>query len=215
MHGLHTKVLLLFRFRSRECAADRCHELAAGAGLPPRATRIFEPRGSTQKTWSRSWDRRKTESLSGYRLGVAFGSTAVTARMGKLQAIVSLRAAGYCQAVLRTWFDELGNWMEVRIRRHQAIRDDLVSVLRELRRARPSAARWLGSYLFPRLPQLSIPHRDFVKALRVQANVTVTPGLEFSPHATCSSVRLNFSQDHNSALDALARLKQLAERYRN
>lgn len=48
----------------------------------------------------------KTESLSGYRLGTAFGSKEVIARMEKLQAIVSLRAAGYSQAVLRGWFDE-------------------------------------------------------------------------------------------------------------
>lgn len=34
----------------------------------------------------------KTESLSGYRLGVAFGSAAIIERMEKLQAIVSLRA---------------------------------------------------------------------------------------------------------------------------
>lgn len=34
----------------------------------------------------------KTESLSGYRLGVAFGSAAIVERMERLQAIVSLRA---------------------------------------------------------------------------------------------------------------------------
>jgi aspartate/methionine/tyrosine aminotransferase len=154
----------------------------------------------------------KTESLSGYRLGVAFGSAAVIARMEKLQAIVSLRAAGYCQAVLRTWFDEPAGWMDVRIRQHQAIRDDLISALRELEGATVRVPM-AGSYLFPRLPPLSIPHGDFVRALRTQADVTVTPGLEFSPHAS-DSVRLNFSQDHNNALDAIARLKQLAERYR-
>ena len=47
----------------------------------------------------------KTESLSGYRLGVAFGAAHLIDRMEKLQAIVSLRAPGYSQAVLRTWFD--------------------------------------------------------------------------------------------------------------
>ena len=37
----------------------------------------------------------KTESLSGYRLGVAFGAAHIVDRMEKLQAIVSLRAPGY------------------------------------------------------------------------------------------------------------------------
>ena len=57
----------------------------------------------------------KTESLSGYRLGVAFGASHLVDRMEKLQAIVSLRAPGYSQAVLRTWFAEPAEWMQERI----------------------------------------------------------------------------------------------------
>ena len=154
----------------------------------------------------------KTESLSGYRLGVAFGSKAVIARMEKLQAIVSLRAAGYSQAVLRGWFDEPEGWMNDRIRQHQAIRDDLLAVLRACDGvfARTPQA---GSYLFPRLPKLAINPADFIKALRVQAGVVVTPGTEFSPH-TADSVRLNFSQDHNAAVAAAQRIVALIERYR-
>src|SRR5699024_5040194 len=67
----------------------------------------------------------KTESLSGYRLGVAFGSAKIIERMEKLQAIVSLRASGYNQAVLNVWFDEPKGWMKDRIAQHQAIRDSL------------------------------------------------------------------------------------------
>jgi len=155
----------------------------------------------------------KTESLSGYRVGVAFGSKTVINRMEKLQAIVSLRAGGYSQAVLRTWFDEPAGWMEERIRQHQAIRDDLLAFLR----ATPGiAARTpdAGSYLFPRLPELAVSHADFVRILRLQAGVTVTPGTEFSPH-TGNSVRLNFSQDHEGAVDAVRRLVTLVERYRS
>ncbi|NRG18985.1 pyridoxal phosphate-dependent aminotransferase [Rhizobiales bacterium] len=154
----------------------------------------------------------KTESLSGYRLGVAFGSSRIIARMEKLQAIVSLRAAGYSQAVLRGWFDEPVGWLEERIRKHQAIRDGLVNVLRGMEGAfvRPSMA---GSYLFPQLPDLAVSYSDFVKILRLQAGVIVTPGTEFSPH-TANSVRLNFSQDHEAAVAAVERLALLVERYR-
>ncbi|MGI6245902.1 MAG: pyridoxal phosphate-dependent aminotransferase [Pseudochelatococcus sp.] len=154
----------------------------------------------------------KTESLSGYRLGVAFGAPEIIARMEKVQAIVSLRAAGYSQAVLRCWFREPTGWLEDRIRRHQAIRDDLLRVLRGIDGAfvrTPQA----GSYLFPRLPALRMSGTDFVKALRIQAGVVVTPGIEFSPHAG-NSVRLNFSQDHSAALAAVERLAALVERYR-
>ena len=154
----------------------------------------------------------KTESLSGYRLGVAFGAAHLIDRMEKLQAIVSLRAPGYSQAVLRGWFDESPAWMAERTAQHQAIRDDLMRIFRSvpgLAIRTPEA----GSYLFPRLPALSLPLHQFVRALRVQAAVTVTPGTEFSPDAT-DSIRLNFSQNHDAAVKAVERIAQMIARYR-
>ncbi len=70
-----------------------------------------------------------------------------------------------------------------------------------------------GSYLFPRLPDLTVAPADFVRILRLQAGVVVTPGTEFSPHSA-KSVRLNFSQDHAAALKAVERMVELIERYR-
>lgn len=153
----------------------------------------------------------KTESLSGFRLGVAFGSAKVIERMEKLQAIVSLRAAGYSQAALSTWFHEPEGWMEQRIAQHEAIRDDLLKVFRDA--GLPTATPQAGSYLFPELPELVVSPEVFVRLLRVQAGVTVTPGSEFSPHTT-SSIRLNFSQDHRAAVDAAHRIVEMVERYR-
>lgn len=154
----------------------------------------------------------KTESLSGYRLGVAFGSKEIITRMEKLQAIVSLRAGGYSQAVLRTWFNEPEGWMAQRIREHQAIRDDLLKVFRSVAGidVRTSEA---GSYIFPKLPKMSVSGSDFVRILRLQTGVIVTPGTEFSPYSE-DSVRLNFSQDHAAAIAACERLVTLADRYR-
>lgn len=154
----------------------------------------------------------KTESLSGYRLGVAFGSPQIVTRMEKLQAIVSLRAPGYSQAVLRGWFAEPEGWMTDRIARHQAIRDDLVARFAAIPGCTVRAPE-AGSYLFPRLPALTITPAQFVRALRLQAGVTVTPGTEFSPHCA-DSIRLNFSQDHAAAVAAVDRLAALVERYR-
>jgi aspartate/methionine/tyrosine aminotransferase len=154
----------------------------------------------------------KTESLSGYRLGVAFGPSHLVDRMEKLQAIVSLRAPGYSQAVLRTWFAEPAGWMQDRIVKHASLRDDLLkafATVSGLRVRTPQA----GSYLFPRLPKLSLPLHDFVRALRVQAGVTVTPGTEFSPDAT-DSIRLNFSQNHDAAVAAAERIATMVARYR-
>lgn len=154
----------------------------------------------------------KTESLSGYRLGVAFGSAKIIERMEKLQAIVSLRAGGYSQAVLKDWFNEPEGWMAERIAAHQAIRDDLVALFRSVDgvRVRPTEA---GSYLFPQLPPLTVNIHDFVKALRLQADVIVTPGTEFGPQFT-DSFRINFSQDRQAAVDAVKRTITMIERYR-
>ena len=54
---------------------------------------------------------------------------------------------------------------------------------------------------------------EFVRLLRSQAGVVVTPGSEFSPHHD-DSVRLNFSQDHARAVAAVERMIELAERSR-
>lgn len=154
----------------------------------------------------------KTESLSGYRLGIAVGAPEVITRMEQLQAIVSLRAPGYGQAVLRSWFDEPQGWLQERIDAHQRIRDELVALLRA---ADGFAVRVpeAGSYVFPRLPELAVPVLDLVRLLRVQAQVTVTPGTEFGPHHG-HSVRLNFSQDHARTVAAVQRMVELTQRYR-
>jgi len=152
----------------------------------------------------------KTESLSGFRLGVAFGTAELVDRMEKLQAIVSLRAAGYNQAALRTWFCEPQGWLTARIKAHQEIRDDLLGVFR--RGGMATVTPQAGSYLYPQLPGMEIGLHDFVRLLREQAAVIVTPGTEFAPH-DIDRIRLNFSQDHQAAVDAASRIVQLAKRY--
>lgn len=153
----------------------------------------------------------KTEFLSGFRLGAAYGSPAMIQRMEKLQAIVSLRAAGYCQAALRSWFSEPEGWMTERVRAHQAIRDDIMAVLRGIPGVRARMTEG-GSYLFPQLPPLKLGLQDFIDALRVQANVIVTPGTEFGPYS--DSFRVNFSQDHAAAVAAMERVAAMIARYR-
>lgn len=154
----------------------------------------------------------KTESLSGFRLGVAVGPARLVERMEKLQAIVSLRAAGYGQAALRTWFSEPDGWMDERVAQHQAIRDDIVAVLDAVGdiQTRPTEG---GSYLFPTLPALRLGIVDFCKALRLQAGVSVTPGTEFGPAFT-RSFRINFSQDREAAVAAMRRTIEVVDRYR-
>lgn len=195
----HGVTVIVDQLYSRLLFPGRTYTHLCAAGMDPqRVVTIMGP--------------SKTESLSGFRLGVAFGAPQIIGRMEKLQAIVSLRAPGYCQAVLHTWFAEPDGWLAERIAQHQAIRDDLLAVfcaVDGMAVRTPEA----GSYLFPQLPPLSVPLIEFVRRLRVEANVTVTPGTEFSPHAI-DSIRLNFSQNHYRALLAAERIASMVERYR-
>ena len=98
--------------------------------------------------------------------------------MERLQAIVSLRAAGYNQSVLDTWFNEPPGWLEDRIRGHEAIRDELLGIFNagKLQTVCPQA----GEVVFcsPQLPELSVDLHTFVRLLRYQANAVVTPGTD-------------------------------------
>lgn len=154
----------------------------------------------------------KTESLSGFRLGAAFGSASIIERMEKLQAIVSLRAGGYNQAVLRKWFSEPLQWMNQRIEAHREIRDSIIDVLLSCKGVYVRATDG-GSYIFPKIPPLTVSMEDFIKILRIHANVIVTPGTEFGPSFT-DSFRMNFSQDKNAAIEATKRIVEMIERYR-
>ncbi len=153
----------------------------------------------------------KTESLSGFRLGTAFGTPRLIDRMEQLQAIVSLRAAGYNQGVLNTWFLEPSGWLKKRICEHEAIRDDLLKIFRAA--YFPTATPQAGSYLFPQLPSLGVETETFVRLLRYQAGVTVTLGTEFAPRLK-NNIRLNFSQNHAAATAAAERIVYMVGIYR-
>lgn len=154
----------------------------------------------------------KTESLSGFRLGVAFGSSSIIERMEKLQAIVSLRAGGYNQAVLKQWFSEPPEWMNQRVEAHREIRDRMIEILLSCNGVKVRETDG-GSYIFPKVPPLTVNMSDFIKILRIHANVIVTPGTEFGPSFT-DSFRMNFSQDKNAAIHATKRIVEMIERYR-
>ncbi|GHV27472.1 aspartate aminotransferase [Clostridia bacterium] len=154
----------------------------------------------------------KTESLSGFRLGAAFGSSSMIERMEKLQAIVSLRAAGYCQAVLKTWFSEPDGWIAARTAAHQTIRDEIIAEFQAVEGFRVRKTEG-GSYLFPQMPDLSLSAVEFAKALRHLASVSVTPGTEFGSQFT-DSFRINFSQDRRAAVQAIQNIIEIVNRYR-
>lgn len=154
----------------------------------------------------------KTESLSGYRLGAAFGTAEIIDRMEKLQAIMALRCSGYNQAVFLTWFNEPEGWMEARVAAHKEIRDAIMEKLSGVPgvSAKPTEG---GSYLFVTIPELDVSLHQFIRIVRELAGVIVTPGTEFGPQYI-HQFRINFSQDKEKAVAAIERLLTVMERYR-
>ncbi len=155
----------------------------------------------------------KTESLSGFRLGTAFGTSWIIERMEKLQAIVTLRCPGYCQYVFKCWFNEPEGWLADRIAQHQAIRDDLIALVRSHEGCSVRKTEG-GSYIFPTLPPMDVSISDFAKIVRKLTGVVITPGTEFGPQFT-HSFRVNFSQDRKNSANAIDRVLQVMERYRS
>ena len=154
----------------------------------------------------------KTESLSGFRLGAAYGTAEIIERMEKLQAIMALRCSGYNQAVFHTWFHEPDGWMAARVNAHREIRDAILEVISTVPgvSARPTDG---GSYLFVEIPELEVSLHQFIRIVREMANVTLTPGTEFGPQFL-HEFRINFSQDKTKAVDAMKRVFAVMDRYR-
>lgn len=149
----------------------------------------------------------KTESLSGFRVGVAVGAPHVIDRMEKLQALVSLRASGYSQAVLRCWFSEPSGWMDQRVNEHQSIRDDLHARFHATSGVSVRLTEG-GSYMFPQLPPLRISDGEFRALLQRDHGIIVTPGNEFGSGYD-RSIRLNFSQQRDGAAKAVSIICEL------
>ena len=87
--------------------------------------------------------------------------------------------------MLRTWFEEPAGWMNERIAGHQAIRDDLIRILRGVPGLAVRAPRPAATCSAP--AALAVSLHDFVRILRAQAGVTVTRAPNSAPTPTTAS----------------------------
>jgi len=148
----------------------------------------------------------KTESMSGYRVGVAVGPAPIVDAMERVLSLTSLRTGGYSQQVLRHWMADDDTWLAERTAAHEAIRDDLVARLRAIRGV--SVAPPAGSsYVFPDASGTAAGSNDHDLALALKdAGVLVSPGYQFGPSGR-GRFRINFSQDAGRLAVALDRME--------
>lgn len=147
----------------------------------------------------------KTESLSGYRLGVGVAPTEIIERMEDIQSIAALRAPAYAQHVLSHWIAEDRDYVSDRIAQYAHLRDVTVEILNNSGLFEVIASRGT-SYLFPKV-LTSASTQQVALALKEQAGVVVNPGYQFGPRGD-GHIRLCIAQDESVWRDRLERMIQ-------
>jgi aspartate/methionine/tyrosine aminotransferase len=158
----------------------------------------------------------KTESMSGYRLGVAVAQSQIINSMESILSMTSLRTAGYAQHALTHWLAEDGGWLEERVMLHQEIRDYLVQALSTIPGVTVSKPGG-SSYIFPSMSETESINgnhyeNDFVFTQDLKlAGVLVSPGYQ-SGIAGRGHFRINFSQNFELIKTSVPRIQKLVKK---
>ncbi|MGW1076092.1 aminotransferase class I/II-fold pyridoxal phosphate-dependent enzyme [Streptomyces sp. NPDC002537] len=145
----------------------------------------------------------KTESLSGYRLGVVVAPPRLADAMEDVLALMALRAPAYAQHVLTPWLRHDHAWVAARVRELRALRDMTVERLREVPylTVRPQAGT---AYLFPDVSALRLPDEQIAARLVRDARILVSPGYQFGPTGR-GHFRICYARDERQWAHALER----------
>jgi aspartate/methionine/tyrosine aminotransferase len=122
----------------------------------------------------------KTESLSGYRVGVVIGPEDVVGHAEDVLSCMALRAPAYAQHLLTRWLVDDEEFVARRLHELAALRDHTVARLREtnhLTITPPPAT----AYLFLDVRHLDLPDPELAARLIRDARVSVSPGYQFGP----------------------------------
>lgn len=146
----------------------------------------------------------KTESLSGYRLGVVVGPADLMPRLENVLSIVSLRAPAYAQHLLPIWLTEDHDWLAERLPEFAALRTMTIDRLRRLPwlKLEPQAGT---AYVWPDVSALKMKDLAIAQALMKEAAVLVSPGYQFGVQGD-GHFRLCYARDEKEWADALDRM---------
>lgn len=134
----------------------------------------------------------KTESLSGYRLGVAVAPAAAIDLMEDLQSVTALRAPAYAQHLLRHWLKDDQEFVAKRVKEYENLRDMTATRLSASSVLRPMHS-WGTAYIYPDLVN-GMSAREASLLLKREAGLVVNPGYQFGQSGE-RSLRLCFAQD--------------------
>ncbi len=143
----------------------------------------------------------KTESLSGYRLGLAIAPSTLVDRMEDVQSCTALRAPAYAQHVLTHWLAEDQEYLTTRIKEYQQLRDTTVKTINDSSVMRVRACEG-SAYVFPEILTGASDQQVAIE-LKRRAGIVVNPGYQFG-EAGLGHLRLCFAQDESAWESALA-----------
>ncbi|GAF50029.1 aminotransferase class I/II-fold pyridoxal phosphate-dependent enzyme [Rhodococcus wratislaviensis] len=146
----------------------------------------------------------KTESLSGYRLGVVVAPPAVLEAAEDVLSLTALRAPGYAQHVLKGWLVDDVEWIADRIQQLQGLRALSIKHLSQLDWI-TLAPQQGTAYLFPDVTALGLPDRTISETLARRADVLISPGYQFGPSGV-GHFRVCFARDEQIWDNALGRI---------
>jgi aspartate/methionine/tyrosine aminotransferase len=152
----------------------------------------------------------KTESLSGYRLGVGVAPEALLKRMEDVQSCTALRAPAYAQHILARWLIDDQEFLTTRVKEYQALRDMTVDALNasDVMRVRPAFG---SAYVFPQV-LVDATDREISLALKRDAGIVVNPGYQFGIDGI-GHMRLCFAQEETAWESALERILDVVGRF--
>ncbi len=146
----------------------------------------------------------KTESLSGYRLGVVVGPPDVVDAVEQTLAVTSLRAPAYAQQLLRHWLVDDEEFVRERLVDLRALREMTVAGLRQVPGLELTAHAGTA-YAFPDVSALGVGDQEVAAALRNDAGVIVSPGYQFGPSGI-GHFRVCYARDEREWDAALDRM---------
>lgn len=149
----------------------------------------------------------KTESLSGYRLGVVVGSEATMRGVENVLSVTSLRAPAYAQHVLNGWLGPDEAWLQSRIA--------LFAKLREQTIARLGGLDWMRfhpqdgtAYLWADVRALGRSDLEIGRALARDAGMLISPGYQFGP-GSAGHFRICYARESQGWATAMDRMVEV------
>jgi len=144
----------------------------------------------------------KTESMSGYRIGVTVGPPDVLDAIESVLSATSLRAPAYAQQLFRRWWVDDLDFVAARVAELQGIHDWTLDHLRRVSYLRVQPAQ-ATAYFFPDVSALGLPDQQIAARLQRDARLIVSPGYQFGPSGV-GHFRICYARDETRWAEALA-----------